>query len=1523
MNKKDVILNKILNSFVSILLVFQSFAPSVLYAQEATSTATVETTPSPSVEPTPTPSGEPQVSPSSTPQPTVEPTISPEPSPSPSVLPEASPEITSSPTPSAEPSSEDQVENNSSPEPTVGQPNAPPPDPSPSVAVEQSAKGHLSATILENTDAESLQLDLSTQSDVSSASLATDKADYAPTDTAVITGSDFPKGENLKLIVTADNYRFETGVTTDENGSFIYFYQLDGTYRPLYTVEAQDLTGIVLAITTFTDTNGEQYTLKGQRKNGPYTTGNLCGGGGDCWAEGEEVPARLTITGLTVGNPYTVVVQHDYQQGSVTGYVNFNDPGSDNSTANNVSFGSATTGACGSDTCKTYDLNFTAQNSTVQLDWDALLGDNAAQWTGGSLHFRLITGVHDESVGNKEVPINPNAIVVLGSITVYKYTVGTQTLLSGATFTLCPSGIQPPNASCTVITDGVSPDSTANGVVVFSGLATSTQGVTYDVYETAAPNGYVLDPTSPHSLTLTKSNPDQSTNFYNSLATGTIIVHKDVQGPNGEDITDTSHSFTVKLDGSNPQTFTDGGTVTYSNVPSGTHTITEDTPLAGYTLDNITPDSDIGTAGAQITVHPGQTTNVYVVNRQQQATLIVTKIVINDNGGTKIVSDFPLFIDQTQVTSGQTNNVNPGTYTVSETSQTGYASTIGGDCNSSGQVTLALGENKTCTITNDDVAPILTLVKNVVNDNGGQATQDDFKVYINGQLSSWGAHILSAGNYTISEDTVSGYTPTSWGGDCEDHGKITLNIGDEKTCTITNDDEPGKISGKKFHDLNSNHTRDTGEPGLPDWTITLDKQHDINPPVCTGGDVVGELCVKTTNSHGNYAFYSLEPGTYIVSEVLQPGWTQTRPNAIYGGQGRQADGTYILTIGSGDKIDDRDFGNRGDLSITACKFEDSNGMEEGGNFTPVNGWNFTLNGGNPQNTGDSNCTTFEDLTPGEYTVSELPLPDGWFIADGSAGSKLVTLTSQDKTVNFHNFRQGEISGIKWNDEDGNGEQDCEDESNESCEFGLEGWTIFLDKDDNGVLDEGEDFTETDEDGSYSFDDLDPGTYRVCEELQNGWSQTFPKNSELNKCHPVTVSSDEHEEDIDFGNQGRATITVHKRVDNDGDGQVDEENATDWTWDIDGSGNFQTGSTEAVAAGDYTVSEDQKEGFHVTLVSCNNGQSYEPSEIIDVSVEPGENLLCAFTNTRDTGSITIIKNLDANGDGDALDEGDVRNAQGWTYDIAGGDQDNPMGGSKTLAAGSYTISEDQKAGHQLLGWSCSNEQTGTTNSIEINVTNSSEISCTFTNQSLPPVLSLTKSNDKLGIDVSAGANVLYTLTVILTGSALNNVFVTDLPPAGFKYRSGSWTASSSLRGNLKPGTTTEPTYASPGIWNLGEMQTGETVTLTYIADIDSSTDPGLYKDLAWSKGTGAASSTVLANESSGFFVGTEVNVVKDQGASTGVEVERIEEKEGEVLGVSTELPATGANAVWLILATFLLLGGAGLVWKGMTLRKKYE
>ncbi len=90
----------------------------------------------------------------------------------------------------------------------------------------------------------------------------------------------------------------------------------------------------------------------------------------------------------------------------------------------------------------------------------------------------------------------------------------------------------------------------------------------------------------------------------------------------------------------------------------------------------------------------------------------------------------------------------------------------------------------------------------------------------------------------------------------------------------------------------------------------------------------------------------------------------------------------------------------------------------------------------------------------------------------------------EEAKEFADFVQGEIKGYKWNDVNGNGVW------NEG-EEGLSGWTIYLDANNNGQLDPGERSTVTDDNGAYSFTNLEPGTYTVAEVMQSSWQQTYP------------------------------------------------------------------------------------------------------------------------------------------------------------------------------------------------------------------------------------------------------------------------------------------------------------------------------------------------------------------------------------------------------------------------------------------------
>ncbi|HHP7245753.1 MAG TPA: SdrD B-like domain-containing protein, partial [Elainellaceae cyanobacterium] len=79
---------------------------------------------------------------------------------------------------------------------------------------------------------------------------------------------------------------------------------------------------------------------------------------------------------------------------------------------------------------------------------------------------------------------------------------------------------------------------------------------------------------------------------------------------------------------------------------------------------------------------------------------------------------------------------------------------------------------------------------------------------------------------------------------------------------------------------------------------------------------------------------------------------------------------------------------------------------------------------------------------------------------------------------------GQISGSVWDDLNGNGVRD-------SAEPGLANWTVYLDDNQNGVLDLGESSTITDVEGNYGFQDVAPGTYTVAQSVPPDWTQTFP------------------------------------------------------------------------------------------------------------------------------------------------------------------------------------------------------------------------------------------------------------------------------------------------------------------------------------------------------------------------------------------------------------------------------------------------
>lgn len=168
--------------------------------------------------------------------------------------------------------------------------------------------------------------------------------------------------------------------------------------------------------------------------------------------------------------------------------------------------------------------------------------------------------------------------------------------------------------------------------------------------------------------------------------------------------------------------------------------------------------------------------------------IMVNKTVIN-HGLSTVASNFaPYKVGATTVTLGSSTIFAPGTYTISEAVDSRYNQTFTGDCNSSGQITVATGSAKLCMITNEEKLAYITVNKTVIN-HGGNFTTASFAPYKIGSTTvTLGAQTpINSGSYQITESTSTQYVLT-YSGDCFTNGTITLNPGDNKVCNLTNEE---------------------------------------------------------------------------------------------------------------------------------------------------------------------------------------------------------------------------------------------------------------------------------------------------------------------------------------------------------------------------------------------------------------------------------------------------------------------------------------------------------------------------------------------------------------------------------------------------------------------------------------------------------------------------------------------------------------------------------------------------------------
>ncbi|MBI5037147.1 MAG: DUF11 domain-containing protein [Candidatus Kerfeldbacteria bacterium] len=739
-----------------------------------------------------------------------------------------------------------------------------------------------------------------------------------------------------------------------------------------------------------------------------------------------------------------------------------------------------------------------------------------------------------------------------------------------------------------------------------------------------------------------------------------LIVTKHVINNNGG--TAVAADFTLNVTGisATPSSFTGNEAGTEVALNAGAYNVDENA-FTGYA-------KTLGT-DCSGTISVGETKYCTVTNDDIAPKLKLVKTVINNNGGTKQVSDFPLFVNGNSVTSGQWNTLTAGVeYIATETSDKGYQASIwGGDCSDNGTITLQPGDQKICTITNDDIQPKLTVTKIVTNDNGGTAVVSDFPLYVDQtQVTSGVQNGFDAKSYIVSETSLPGYTATI-SGDCDAQGNVTLLPGDEKSCTITNDDQTAHLTLIKYV------TNDDG--GLStagDWLLSSSGPTSLSDYGTADGDV----------NTGTYALSEQGPTGYDASDWICRG-------------GIQDEDTITLALGESATctITNDDIAGK----IWGYKYDDNNGNGQyDQDDQAIEGWTiFLKQAGQTIGTVQTNSNgyyEFTDLSVGNYSVVENMLT-GW-VPVSDQGYDFSVVPGYTHQFDFLNYQLGTISGYKFEDVNGNGNWDQDEPA-------IADWTINL----SGSA---TDTQKTDGNGYYEFTNLAIGSYTVSEEMQSGWTNTTPDSIAglqiLNSGTNLTSNT--------FGNFKLGKIAGYKFEDMNGNGTWDQgEPALDgWEICIDeeeecvitGSGEWQTGYYEftGLEAGTYCLSEEIQDGWV---------QMAAPSKIKVIS---GTNSTDNNFGNTELSTITATKLIDA--DGDLESDEDQTAKEGWTVQLwkgdaqFGDDQTTDVNGQytwKNLMPGTYTVKEVFDT----------NEFTALTNTeYTIEITSGDEESVTFIN-----------------------------------------------------------------------------------------------------------------------------------------------------------------------------------------------------------------
>jgi hypothetical protein len=834
--------------------------------------------------------------------------------------------------------------------------------------------------------------------------------------------------------------------------------------------------------------------------------------------------------------------------------------------------------------------------------------------------------------------------------------------------------------------------------------------------------------------------------FTNTRVTGPVTVVKDVVNDNGG--TKTFADFHYSINGGPAQSFTattsPDGSATL-NLPTGVPvTITEpEANTMGYTTSY---------SNCVITPVNNQQQTCTITNDDIAPQLTVVKHVVNTAGGNNEAGDFTMTVTGTNVApassfagseAGTTVTLNAGSYSVSEGALGGYTNSLSADCVGS----IALGEQKTCTITNTDVMPSMTVVKKVVNDDGGTLTAADFGISFGGSGLSWDAGVTDVATktttytaqpvvvantaYALHENVVSGYEAGQWSctgaatadGQTARDISVTLTEGASATCTIINND-------------------------IAPWLNVI--KQVINNDGGLLGSIDFPLFVDSTQVQSAEPTNTFDAGTHTISETQQPGYSFlgvlgdcTYSNGIIS-INMNIGGQYTCTLTNDD--------NAPHLSLVKKVTNDNGGMKVPGDWTlyatpdknAVGATVVSGAGGVSNEAVKANVWySLSEMGPAGYTASDWICSGAGVTQDGAAIMLELGATVSCEITNDDQSGTLIVHKTVINDNGGTAEAD-------DFSVALSTGQPYH----NFVNDSG-----SAQNGEYAFSGLSAGTYSPVETLVDDYAQLG------STCADVIVKNGETSH-CTFKNDDKAPkLTLLKTVIND-DGGTELSSA--WELSANGpspiSGMGEVTSDETFQAGQYTLSEAGPYGYSPSLWDCGEQMMYG-SWIVVLSV--GDEVTCTITN--DDGPVIIdISKIIVSDNGGTAAIGD------FDISVNGVEVDNFLGnpyfeglyfGSVTANANSeISVTEATVDGYENTRFVCSvldgesyrvvEDMSEDTPGYQLEGTPGQSFFCSLVNDDIAvPSITVVKSGPA---SAAAGSTVTYTFTVTNTGNTLLDI-----------------------------------------------------------------------------------------------------------------------------------------------------------------------